>query len=140
MDQIIVDAGPLVALVNRRDRAHSWCVKQLGAFSDPLLTCDAVLSEAFFLLKRHTDGGELSLCEMIQRGLVKSCFKMSDASFRVPEILKKYVNLPASFADACLVAMAEMYEKPKVWTLDSDFRIYRKRDRRIIPTIALNWI
>ena len=61
--KILVDTGPLVALLNRRDQNHAWCARQLQALTDPLVTCDAVLSEAFFLLKRSTESGVKQLSE-----------------------------------------------------------------------------
>jgi len=74
--------------------------------------------------------------EMIRRGLIRSSFSFSENEGRLLSIMKKYAKLPTSFADSCLVAMAEQYENAKVWTLDSDFRIYRKIDRRLIPLIS----
>lgn len=135
-NSILVDSGPLVALLSPRDQAHAWCLRQMETFEDPLLTCDAVLSEAFFLLKRHADRGAEELMEMIRRGLIHSSFSFSEKESRILSIMKKYAKLPTSFADSCLVAMAEQYENAKVWTLDSDFRIYRKIDRRLIPLIS----
>ena len=135
-NRIIVDSGPLVALLSPRDRAHEWCLSQMETFEEPLVTCDAVLSEAFFLLKRHADRGSEELMEMIRRGLVRSMFSFSEKEDRILSIMKKYAKLPTSFADLCLVAMAEQFKNAKVWTLDSDFRIYRKIDRRLIPLIS----
>jgi predicted nucleic acid-binding protein len=108
----------------------------METFEEPLVTCDAVLSEAFFLLKRHADRGSEELMEMIRRGLVRSMFSFSEKEDRILSIMKKYAKLPTSFADLCLVAMAEQFKNAKVWTLDSDFRIYRKIDRRLIPLIS----
>lgn len=138
-NRIIVDSGPLVALLSPRDRAHTWCLSQMETFEESLITCDAVLSEAFFLLKRHADRGSEELMEMIRRGLVQSVFNFSEMEARILSIMKKYAKLPTSFADTCLVAMNEHFEESKIWTLDSDFRIYRKNDRRIIPLIIPNW-
>ena len=76
--RVIADTGPLVALLNRRDRAHAWSVRQLETMTEPLVTCDAVLSEAFFLLKRSTDSGVKQLSEMIRRGLVYSQFNFTE--------------------------------------------------------------
>lgn len=135
-NKIIVDSGPLVALLSPRDRTHEWCLSQIETFEEPLVTCDAVLSEAFFLLKRHADRGSEELMEMIRRGLVRSMFSFSEKEDRILSIMKKYAKLPTSFADSCLVAMAEQFKNAKVWTLDSDFRIYRKIDRRLIPLIS----
>lgn len=134
--KVLVDTGPLVALLNRRDRDHAWCVRQLGTLSDPLFTCDAVLSEAYFLLKRSTDGGGKQLSEMIRRGLLCSQFEFGPNQGRVLDLMKKYHDLPTSFADVCLVVMGESYPGAKVWTLDQGFRVYRMADRRVMPLIC----
>ena len=72
--------------------------------------------------------------------LVMGCnqypFLMDNAHSWCVKQLETFFDPPVAFAVACLVAMAELYEKPKVWTLDGDFRIYRKRDRRMIPILA----
>lgn len=134
--KVLVDTGPLVALLNRRDQDHAWCVRQLQAFSEPLVTCDAVLSEAFFVLKRSTEGGVKQLAEMIRRGLLGSQFDFGRNQGRVLDLMKKYRDLPTSFADVCLVAMAESLPGTKVWTLDRDFRVYRMTNRRVVPLIC----
>jgi predicted nucleic acid-binding protein len=136
--QIVVDTGPIIGLLNTRDRHHQWCVQQLEQITDPLLTCDAVLSEAFFLLKRRTPNGADQLAAMIQRGILKSQFDFSTAHPIVLSVLKKYRDLPTSFADACLVAMADASDQVHVWTLDQDFRVYRKQNRRMIPLLFPN--
>ena len=132
---ILIDSGPIVSLINQRDTHHTWCLSQFEIFTNPLRTCDAVVSEAFFLLKRHTSDGASRFAEMIRRGIIVSDFKLQPLASRVMDLMKKYQDLPTSFADVCLVAMAERYADVKIWTLDSDFRIYRSKDRRVIPLI-----
>ena len=132
---ILIDAGPLVAVLNRRDRWHEWAVEVLSGLTEPLVTCDAVLSEAVFLLRHQGHGGVEKLCAMIERGLVRSENAFSEYSDAVVAMLRKYDDLPISFADACLVAMAEANPDAVVFTVDSDFKIYRKRDRRVVPLI-----
>ena len=136
--KILVDTGPLVALLNRRDQNHAWCARQLQALTDPLVTCDAVLSEAFFLLKRSTESGVKQLSEMIRRGLLCSQFDFGRNQGRILDLMKKYHDLPTSFADVCLVVMAESLPGTKVWTLDRDFRVYRMANRRVVPLICPN--
>ncbi|HON47383.1 MAG TPA: pilus assembly protein, partial [Kiritimatiellia bacterium] len=67
---IIIDAGPLVALINARDTYHAWTVEQLKQASGPLLTCEAALSEAIFLL-RTTSGGVSQIGGMLRSGGLK---------------------------------------------------------------------
>jgi predicted nucleic acid-binding protein len=130
---VLVDAGPLVALLDRRDRFHAWATSQLLERKPPLLTCEAVLAEAAHLLRRVR--GEPALLELVRRGLVITSFRLDDEVTRVAKLMARYDNVPMSLADACLVRMAEQLEDSTVMTLDGDFRIYRKHGRQVIPTI-----
>lgn len=130
----LVDTGPLVAFLNHRDRYHQWTVEQLASLEPPLLTCESVLSEAFFLL-RNLKGGPRALADLLKRGLVEVRFDLGSETGRVLEILANYTDLPASLADACLVRMAEIFSGSAVLTLDSDFEIYRIHGRQPVPVI-----
>lgn len=66
---VVVDAGPLVALLNRREQHHAWVAARLGELPAPLVTCEAALAEAAYLL-RETDRGGQALMALIQRGAV----------------------------------------------------------------------
>lgn len=135
---VIIDTGPLIALLNGRDQRHTWAKSQIDLITDPLMTCEAVLSEVFFILRNNVPGGEESLCKMIDRGILMSEFCFKEHSHRVLEILQKHRDLPTSFADACLVCMVENLNKAKIFTLDRDFKIYRKHNRQIIPLLYPN--
>ena len=135
---VIIDTGPLIALLNGRDPHHTWAKSQIDLITDPLMTCEAVLSEAFFILRNNVPGGEERLFKMIDRGILMSEFCFKEHSHRVLEILQKYRDLPTSFADACLVCMVENLNKAKIFTLDRDFKIYRKHNRQIIPLLYPN--
>ena len=50
-------------------------------------------------------------------------------------LIRKFANVPMSLADACLVRMTELDAQSAIVTLDSDFRVYRRNRRRIVPTI-----
>jgi len=73
---------------------------------------------------------------MIHEGLVTTPYHLSDRLNTVRGLMKKYRNIPMSFADACLVSMAEMIPASTILTLDSDFLVYRMREREVIPVIA----
>ena len=79
---ILVDAGPLVALLDSRDRFHAWATSQLSEQKPPLLTCEAVLAEAAHLL-RHIHGGQSVLLEMVRRKLVAAPFRLDDEVARI---------------------------------------------------------
>jgi predicted nucleic acid-binding protein len=133
--QMLLDTGPLVAFVNRRDRYHDWAKRTWNQIDTPLLTCEAVITEACFLLQSTYPGRETVL-SMIEDEIVQTPFQLSQEVSRVKELLTRYQSVPMSLADACLVRMAELYSDYLVLTLDSDFSIYRKNRDRPIATIT----
>jgi predicted nucleic acid-binding protein len=134
-DLVLADTGPLVAALRKRDRYHAWARAQLAARLAPLATCEAVLSEAFFLLQ-GVSGGHAALAAMIDRGLLEVRFDFHDEHEATLRLLRKYSDTPMGFADACLVRMSEMHRSSQVLTLDRDFEAYRRNGRERIPLIA----
>ena len=132
---VITDTGPLVALLNQRERMHDWSREQFGRIRPPVITCEAVLSEACFLL-RGLHGGVDALLELVARGVVAMPFRLTDELSSVTRLLARYRSVPMSLADACLVRMAEQFDTSAVLTLDKHFQIYRKNGRIVIPTLT----
>ena len=131
---VLLDTGPLVAFLNRRDRYHAWAKAQLATVEPPLATCEAVLSEACFLL-RDLPGGSQAIVDLVRRELVVISFSLRDEVTPVGNLMTRYANVPMSLADACLVRMVELNAGGAVMTLDSDFDIYRTHRRRVIPRL-----
>ena len=131
---VIVDTGPLVAFLTRRERYNSWARQQFALIEPPLITCEAVITETCFLVQ-NIDKGLDNLMQLLQRGVVEISFHLADELPAVSRLLKRYASAPMSLADACLVRMAEQHTTSPVLTLDSHFRIYRKSGRTVIPTI-----
>lgn len=132
---LILDTGPLVALLNRRDRHHGWASEQWSHAAPPFLTCEAVIAEACFLVQPFA-GAQSAVLDLITRGILDLSFQLADESKAVSRLLNKYRDVPMSLADGCLVRMAELHAHGVVLTLDSDFSIYRKNGRQVIPTIT----
>lgn len=132
---VIVDTGPLVAGLRERDRDHAWTRAQLASMSAPLATCEAVLSEAFFLLQRVRGGGE-RLAALVERGILEIRFDFQDERDSTLRLLRKYADTPMRFADACLVRMSELHRDSCIFTLDQDFAAYRRNGRERIPLLA----
>jgi uncharacterized protein len=128
----LVDAGFLVALLSGRDAHHQWAAAQAARLPPPWMTCEAVLSEAFHLLG---GGGLGGLASLLRRGALASRYAFADDMDAVLKLLEKYANVPMSFADACLVRMTETLNDPVLLTTDTDFRIYRRHGRQVIPCI-----
>ena len=134
MTTTLVDTGPIVALLNRQDRHHGWAVQTFAAVRPPLLTCEAVLSEAAYLLRRLTDGPEKAM-EVLLRGVVAVPFRLEGEAAPVKKLLARYRDVPMDLADACLVRLSELHGDCVLLTIDSEFRnVYRRHGRQAIPT------
>ena len=131
---VLLDTGPLVALFDRSDQFHTWATEQMKSIRPPLLTCEAVLSEVCFLLVRHPQA-VTQLKAYLSEGLIRTSFSLTENSALVFGLMEKYYQVPMSLADACLVRMAETLTDARVFTLDSDFRIYRQHGRTQISTL-----
>ncbi len=127
-----LDAGFVVALLSRRDAHHRWAVAQTPRLAPPWGTCEAVLSEAFHLLGAR---GTLGLNALLRRRAVVVGFDFANDLEPVLKLMQKYVNVPMSFADACLVRMTEIRSDAVILTTDTDFRIYRRHGRQVIPCV-----
>ena len=132
--QVILDTGPLVALLDARDRHHRWAVAQWAEVEPPLLTCESVISEACFLLDQ-TRAGSAAVFAMLVRKVVAVSFHLDEQVEEVQALRTKYRDVPMSVADASLVRMAEQLGRSAILTLDGDFKVYRKHGRFVIPLI-----
>jgi len=132
---VIIDTGPLVALLNRRERHHSWVKGVLDTLEPPIFTCEPVLSESCFLLQ-DINGGQDAILALIARGILRSDFRATAEIDSLRSLMKKFSDVPMSLADACLVRMTELDPQGVVLTLDSDFKIYRRHRRQVVPTIS----
>ncbi len=130
----IIDTGVLVAFLMSSDKFHTWAVTSLTNIPYPLLTCEAVLTEACFLLQRVHTGRDKTL-QLVRQGYIKIPFSLSEEIESVEKLMQRYDSVPMSLADACLVRMAEIYADASIITLDSDFRIYRKHRHQEISVI-----
>ena len=134
MTRVAIDAGPIVALLNRRDRHHVWTREVLDTVEPPIFTCEAVISEACFLLGRLPRGQDAVL-ELLSNNILKVDFRMLSEVDALRSLMRKFATVPMSVADACLVRMTELQAETVIVTLDSDFRVYRRNRRQVIPTI-----
>jgi uncharacterized protein len=132
---MLADAGPVVAYLDRDDAHHAWARDQMAQLTEPLLTCEAVMTEAWHLLRRARINPDHLLALVTQGALVVDFDFMQEAA-AIRTLTQRYRSVPISFADACLVRMSEMQEKSRVFTVDSDFSIYRRHGRKTIPVLA----
>jgi predicted nucleic acid-binding protein len=118
-----------------RDQNHRWVRAVIDEIEPPLFTCEAVLSEACFLV-RHLTGGRDAVLGLIARGAVEISFELAPEVERVRKLMQRFASVPMSLADACLVRMAEIDPNSRVLTLDGDFRIYRRNRRQPVALIS----
>jgi predicted nucleic acid-binding protein len=133
---ILIDAGPLVALVDRNDQHHEACVVALKGVDQPLATVWPVVTEALFLLERFPAGQD-AIWQMLERRVVQ-LVGLDEADVpRLRELMAKYRDQPMDLADAALVRIAEREGVDTVFTVDiGDFEVYRIGQRktfRVIP-------
>lgn len=133
--QVIVDTGPLVALLNRTDSFHRWTMEHLTNIAPPMLTCEAVIAEASHLA-RQLPGGRIALLEMLGEGFLSIGMQVADHHTALLSMVRRYADVPMSLADACLVRLADINPHSEVFTLDGDFGIYRKSNRQVINVIS----
>jgi predicted nucleic acid-binding protein len=131
---LLLDTGPWVALLSRHDTLHNWTVEQFRLLSPPLLSCEAVVAESCFLLKRSNFDPALAL-QFIERGVVQLPFVLQEQISSVSSLFKRYENLPASLADAALIRLAEINDSPLLLTTVSDCHLYRRHGRQTIPLL-----
>lgn len=136
---IILDTSPLVALIDKSDHFHGWSVQIWKTLVPPLFTCEAVISEACFLLHRTYEGEE-AVIALLKSGVIKIPFHLTEEIEAIGNLMQRYQNIPMSLADACLVRMSELIPGSCILTLDSDFRIYRKNQQEIIDLIIADEI
>jgi len=133
-DAVLLDTGPLVAFLAAGLEHHAWVCEQWKRLHPPLLTCEPVLTEAAFLLKR--EGHEADpLFELLERGVLRVGLEVKEQLADLRALMRRYQNRPMSLADACLVRLAELHPSGVVLTLDSDFRIYRRHGNKVIPVL-----
>jgi predicted nucleic acid-binding protein len=124
-----------VALLNARDEHHEWAKAAMDAVEPPLITCEAVLTEAAYLV-RKLRGGPEAVLDLVTRQVLRVDFRVDNELLALRTLVSRYASVPMSLADACLVRMAELRPRAAVLTLDADFQVYRRSGRLAIPLIS----
>jgi len=131
---ILVDAGPLIALVDANDQHHAECMAALKNMREAMATVWSPLTEAMYLLADQPRAQE-SLWEMVERGALLLLALDSGDAPRIRELMHKYANRPMDLADAALLRAAEREGIRKIFTVDRrDFSVYRLHGR-VRPTL-----
>ncbi|HVT98722.1 MAG TPA: PIN domain-containing protein [Acidobacteriaceae bacterium] len=129
MKAVLLDTGVIVALLQRESPWHKECARLVSSLDRPLVTCEAVITETCHILRRFPGASEAVMTNL-EQGEFEIPFALSQSVPEIRGIMRKYRDLPASFADACLVHMADELDTGDILTLDSDFVTYRWRKNR----------
>jgi predicted nucleic acid-binding protein len=127
---ILLDTGPIVALLSAADAQHERAVQVFADSAPPFRTCEAVLAEACFLMRKVHDDGPAEVLALGRKGVLEVGMRLSGEWAAVEALLKKYSDRPASLADASLIRCAELHDETRVFSFDADFGIYRWSRRR----------
>jgi len=133
---VLLDTGCIVALLDRSERHHRRCIEAIGAVSDPLVTCEAVIAEACYLL-RGLPGAVDAVLANVETRTFDVPFTLGPSCRAIRALLRRHRPGRMDLADACLVHMADLLDSGRILTLDRDFDVYRwRRSRpfeRLIP-------
>lgn len=129
MRAVLLDTGVIVALLDRRERHHERCRAALQRLSGPLVTAEAVIAEACYLL-RGVAGAPEAVLENVEKKVFQIPLHLEESAAGVRALMKRYSRVPMDLADACLVTLADALGTGRILTLDGDFRVYRWRRTR----------
>ena len=130
----LLDTGPIVAYLYSRDAYHDWAVEAFSEVQPPVITCEAVLTEACFLIERNR-WPAMRVLEYVLESEIRIGLQLEHEIEAIRGLMQRYANVPMSLADACLVRLAEITDLP-ICTLDHDFAIYRAGRRRSLTLIT----
>ena len=124
MNAVLLDTGPIVALLVRSEQQHARCVEVFGHLATPLLTCEPVIAEACHLV-RQIPGAADAILENVERGVFEIPFRLDRAGRAIRTLMRRYASVPMDLADACLVHLADELGTGRILTFDTDFNVYR---------------
>jgi predicted nucleic acid-binding protein len=130
---VLLDTGPIVALLSRDDVNHARARALFDATLPPFFCCEAVIAEACFLMRKVSPDGPSEVVSLADRGVLQVAIDAREHWPQLAALMKKYADRPISFADACLIRAAEIHDEPRIATFDGDFAVYRwNRSRKFV--------
>ena len=128
---VLLDTGPLVALLSGNDVNHERARRLFAECAPPFRCCEAVVAEACFLMRKVHRAGPADVVALGARGVYRIAIAAEEHWDTIETLLKKYSDRPISFADACLIRCAEIHQEARIATFDGDFSVYKwARNRR----------
>ncbi len=133
---ILVDTGPLYSMIDTRDPHHGRCLRTLALVRPPLVTTDAVIAEAMHLLGKHLGwAGQAALWGMVRDGGLLVAAVPPELRLPMAQWMERYRDLPMDYADASLLAIAESQGIDTIFSIDSDFHVYRMRNGKTLRVV-----
>jgi len=130
VNRVLVDTGPLVAILSPNDLDHQVCTSVLHSLPSPLITCWPVVTEAMWLL-RKSPRTVRRLLSAVSSGILEIPLVTAREAEPIEAIMEQYESLRPQFADAMLVYLAHRENMETIFTLDRrDFSVYRTRRKR----------
>jgi predicted nucleic acid-binding protein len=122
---ILLDTGPLVALLAKSDANHARARRLFAECLPPFRCCESVVAEACFLMRKIDPAGPAEVLALGRRGLFNITIALEEHWANIEALVKKYSDRPISLADACLIRCAEVHQEARILTFDSDFTVYK---------------
>jgi predicted nucleic acid-binding protein len=122
---ILLDTGPLVALLSKHDANHARARRLFAECVPPLRCCEAVVAEACFLMRKVHGAGPAEVVALGRRGVYTIAMSVEEHWTNIEALLRKYSDRPISLADACLIRCAEIHQEARILTFDADFSVYK---------------
>ena len=137
--RILIDSGPLVALLSERDQHHHICLAAAGGLYGTFHTSWAVVTEVAHLLKRDAGSVQKLLAWIRTTELLIQPLAVDDAD-GIARILDKYRDQRFDFADATLMYLAERDQMQTVFTIDQrHFALFRTKSHaqlELVPSAS----
>ena len=133
---ILLDTGPLVALLSKNDSNHARARRLSAESKPPFRCCEAVVAEACYLMRKVHAAGPAEVIALGRRGVYNIAVSIEEHWPNIEALLRKYSDRPISLADACLIRCAEIHREPRIFTLDADFSVYKWARNRKFELVA----
>lgn len=139
MKNIIVDAGPLIALFDKDDKYHTSVINFLKQFNGNLITTWPVITEVSHLLSFNVNV-QIDFLEWLKREAVKIINLEFEHLDKIIQLSKKYSDVPMDLADSSLIVIAELTGINDIISIDNDYYVYRTKNKKAFNNLLLSYI
>lgn len=131
MIKSIIDAGPIIALFDKSDKYNKIVIEFLKNFNGRLYSTWPVITEVSHFLKFNINVQIDFLTWIYIKAINVVDIENNDLQ-RIIELNKKYHEIPMDLADSSLIMISEKLNINNIITLDSDYYIYRIKDKKML--------